>query len=183
MSQSRRGSNPGSSGKTPIILGPISTYSCPGPRPPPFASVESPWSSLRRDGAHRAEPASTCRRRERRRAVDAGDAREGGGCARRERGGGRDARKKGEGRGRWARRRAEEARAEMRTRPPTLEHDRDSREAAMVVIIARQVWPSLDPIRTRHAIPSGWQAGATAGRLGSNSSTAQLKSTRHVATK
>jgi hypothetical protein len=31
----------------------------------------------------------------------------------------------------------EEARAEMRTRPPTLEHDNDSKEAATVVFIAR----------------------------------------------
>ena len=43
----------------------------------------------------------------------------------------------------------EEERAEMRTRPPTLEHDRDSREAAMVVIIARQACGRApDPIRT-----------------------------------
>ena len=62
----------------------------------------------------------------------------------------------------------EEARAEMRTRPPTLEHDRDSREAAMVVIIARQACGRApDPIRTptRNSVRLGTGSQLTATQL------------------
>ena len=162
MSQSRRGSNPGSSGNTFIILGPISTYSLPWlPRPPPFASVESPWSSFEETApialnpprpAGAASGGARWTRETRAKAGDAHAEREAAAATR-----GRKAR--GADGGRVAER--EEARAEMRTRPPTLEHDRDSREAAMVVIIARQACGRApDPILTRHAVPSGWQVGA-----------------------
>ena len=139
---------------------------------------------LRRDGAHRAEPASTCRRRERRRAVDAGDAREGGMRTPRERRRPRRAEERRRARTVGASPSGRRARAEMRTRPPTLEHDRDSREAAMVVIIARQACGrASDPIRTRHAISSGWQAGQwAAGQLAGWAQTHQLLNSNQLDT-
>ena len=123
-----------------MMRGPISTYSrlprpplelaesSPGPPPSSFEDT-APMANAplppRRSGARRVVYARAARAAEK---MSPGKGAPAAAASR-----GRKARATD---GTWVAER-EEARAEMRTRPPTLEHDNDSKEAATVVIIAR----------------------------------------------